>query len=1148
MINPDISLKKKNMFRSCVWLQILLQVIVPFLSILPHGAIAHSSSTIGTTQSPFTVDRELGLIATNATMLPYTNTMSSLASALASSDADDISGSARSEATSYASSSGQQWLSQFGTARVQLNVDDNGNWDDSAIDFLAPLYDNKKSMLFTQLGLRAPDGRITGNMGMGVRTFYQKNWMFGGNVFFDDDFTGKNRRVGFGAEAWTDYLKLAANTYVGTTEWHSSRDFDDYNEKPADGFDVRAEGYLPVYPQLGAKLMYEQYYGNDVALFDKEHLQNNPSAVTVGLNYTPVPIVTAGIDYKRGQDSMDDVKFSLNFRYAIGQSWQSQISSDEVSRRRSLDGSRYDLVDRNNEIILQYKKKETAPLLADMLLTTIKDNSPADGATVNTVTLHGLSSDGKSVGNAAITWAVTGAAKLSSTAGVTDANGNATVNLTNTTAGQVIVTATSGTISRTTATSFSQSVAALNLVITKNNSQANGTEQDAGQVTLKDASGKVLSGVAIAWQVSSGATVVSSDSTTDANGQAIIRFSSSSPGLVKLSASAGGKSESVNASFLAKTVSNIAVSMTTNNMLASGSNANVAQAVVTDSNGQPMSNTAVTWTLSGSAKAATSATVNTNADGIATLNLTDTVAETVSVTAAAGGKTGTTTAIFSTVPVNSINVAMTTNNAGANGNSINAARALVTAADGRPMGNVSVSWTLSGSATPKSATTVVTSVSGIATIALADTVAENVTVTASAGGKSGNTTATFTPVPVGNVAVSVTTNNSPANNSSANVAQVLVTSSEGVPMNNVSVTWTLTGSATATSATTVNTNASGIATLSLTDAVAEGVTVTAMAGGKTGSTTATFTPVPVGNVAVSMTTDNSPANGSTPNVAQALVTDTSGNPVPNVSVSWTLNGSATAASATTVNTNGSGIATINLADTVAESVTVTASSGGKTGSGTSTFKADASTAHVTSLTIDVNNSPADGGTQNKATATVQDAKGNLVSDATVNWMLVGGSSTISLTGSTSTTDSNGKAVMAATATSPGDIDLNAKSGPSDTGQTKNIAFTGTVTAITLTASNNRGNQDDPIVVTAVATDIHGSPVPDVTVKWAPQVSAYLTCHSPTTTTDSQGKVFETCYTVSGNVFGEPYKVTVFYGDTVDPSTPVTDTLLVDFKP
>lgn len=33
------------------------------------------------------------------------------------------------------------------------------------------------------------------------------------------------------------------------------------------------ESWLPFYPQLGAKLVYEQYYGDEVALFGTDNLQ-----------------------------------------------------------------------------------------------------------------------------------------------------------------------------------------------------------------------------------------------------------------------------------------------------------------------------------------------------------------------------------------------------------------------------------------------------------------------------------------------------------------------------------------------------------------------------------------------------------------------------------------------------------------------------------------------------------------------------------------------------------------------------------------------------------------------------------------------------------------------------------------------------------
>ncbi|MCK7228407.1 Ig-like domain-containing protein, partial [Enterobacter asburiae] len=148
----------------------------------------------------------------------------------------------------------------------------------------------------------------------------------------------------------------------------------------------------------------------------------------------------------------------------------------------------------------------------------------------------------------------------------------------------------------------------------------------------------------------------------------------------------------------------------------------------------------------------------------------------------------------------------------------------------------------------------------------------------------------FTAVPVNNVAVSMTTNNVQADGTTANVAQSLVTSASGKPMSGISITWSLgSGSATATSPLTVTTNASGIATLSLTDTVAEGVTLTASAGGKSGNTTAMFTSVKAAFVTVSTTGRGSAAD---PGITTAVVTDSNGNPLAGIRVTWSQNHSA----------------------------------------------------------------------------------------------------------------------------------------------------------------------------------------------------------------------------------------------------------------
>lgn len=97
---------------------------------------------------------------------------------------------AMNRASGIAANNIEDWLQQFGTARIQLSVDNRGSWANSSADWLLPLYDSPKSMLFTQLGFRSPHGRKTTNIGLGVRTFHN-DWMYGANVFFDQDTPAK---------------------------------------------------------------------------------------------------------------------------------------------------------------------------------------------------------------------------------------------------------------------------------------------------------------------------------------------------------------------------------------------------------------------------------------------------------------------------------------------------------------------------------------------------------------------------------------------------------------------------------------------------------------------------------------------------------------------------------------------------------------------------------------------------------------------------------------------------------------------------------------------------------------------------------------------------------------------------------------------
>ncbi len=269
---------------------------------------------------------------------------------------------ARGWASSQTSGAMTDWLSRFGTARIMLGVDEDFSLKNSQFDFLHPWYETPDNLFFSQHTLHRTDERTQINNGLGWRHF-TPTWLSGINFFFDHDLSRYHSRAGIGAEYWRDYLKLSSNGYLRLTNWRSAPELDnDYEARPANGWDVRAEGWLPAWPHLGGKLVYEQYYGDEVALFDKDDRQSNPHAITAGLNYTPFPLMTFSAEQRQGKQGENDTRFAVDFTWQPGSAMQKQLDPNEVAARRSLAGSRYDLVDRNNNIVLEYRKKELVRL------------------------------------------------------------------------------------------------------------------------------------------------------------------------------------------------------------------------------------------------------------------------------------------------------------------------------------------------------------------------------------------------------------------------------------------------------------------------------------------------------------------------------------------------------------------------------------------------------------------------------------------------------------------------------------------------------------------------------------------------------------------------------------------------------------------
>ena len=277
-------------------------------------------------------------------------------------DSEQAASMARGWVASSASAQATDWLSRWGTARVSLGVDEDFSLKSSSFEFLHPWYETPDNLVFSQHTLHRTDDRTQTNHGIGWR-YFTPSWMSGVNMFIDHDLTRYHTRTGMGVEYWRDYLKLSGNGYLRLSNWRSAPELDnDYEARPANGWDLRAEGWLPAWPQLGGKLVYEQYYGDEVALFGKDERQNDPHAITAGLSYPPVPLISFSAEQRQGKQGENDTRIGMELTLQPGHSLQKQLDPAEVAARRSLVGSRYDLVDRNNNIVLEYRKKELVRL------------------------------------------------------------------------------------------------------------------------------------------------------------------------------------------------------------------------------------------------------------------------------------------------------------------------------------------------------------------------------------------------------------------------------------------------------------------------------------------------------------------------------------------------------------------------------------------------------------------------------------------------------------------------------------------------------------------------------------------------------------------------------------------------------------------
>ncbi|UAH55749.1 inverse autotransporter beta domain-containing protein (plasmid) [Salmonella enterica subsp. enterica serovar Kentucky] len=1038
-----------------------------------------------------------------------------------SDSANDI---ARTMINSAATEEIQKWLSQWGTTRAQVNLDKKLSLDGNSIDTLIPIYNTEDNTFFTQFGIRNKNGRNIFNIGGGGRAIWD-NWLLGINSFYDHDISGGNRRIGLGVEAWGNYIQLSANSYFRLNNWQQSRDFSDYNERPANGFDIRANAWLPSFPQLGGKLVYEQYFGNHVALQDNHTLQKNPYSLTAGLNYTPFPLLTLGIDQQFGKGGNNDTQLSLQLTYRPGSSWESQINPSSVSGIRQMSENRYNLVERNNNFIFEYKKQD----LISITLSKDEISGPENS-------IHLVSGQVKSKYELSqILW---DSDKYISAGGRVSVVNNKNFNLTlpayktNGTPGESVEEANTYNINfvatdkkgnksnsatlKVIVTSSGHSASARftgTPVVTGSPSPANGTTAVQVGFTVTDGSGNPLPDQDVVITYNDGTSEKSVTVKTDTSGVAQADVTGTRAGDTAVTAQVNGQAQQAVVKFVPDAVS--ARFTGTPVVTGSPSPANGTTAVqvgftVTDGNGNPLPDQDVVITYN-DGTSEKSVTVKTDTSGVAQADVTGSRAGDTAVTAQVNGQAqqavvkfvpDAVSARFTGTPV------VTGSPSPANGTTAVQVGFTVTDGSGNPLPDQDVVITYNDGTAERSVT-VKTDAGGVAQADVTGTRAGDTAVTAQVNGQAQQAvvkfvpdavSARFTGTPV------VTGSPSPANGTTAVQVGFTVTDGSGNPLPDQDVVITY-NDGTSEKSVTVKTDTSGVAQADVTGTRAGDTAVTAQVNGQAqqavvkfvpDAVSARFTGTPV------VTGSPSPANGTTAVQVGFTVTDGSGNPLPDQDVVITYN-DGTSEKSVTVKTDTSGVAQADVTGTRAGDTAVTAQVNGQAQQAVVKFVPDAVSARFTGTPVVTGSpSPANGTTAVQVGFTVTDGSGNPLPDQDVVITYNDGTAERSVTVKT---DAGGVAQADVTGTRAGDTAVTAQvNGQAQQAVVKFVPdavsarFTGTPV---VTGSPAQADNSESITLTYKVIDKSGNTLPNQTITIS--VNNNAVSDNSSVVTDNQGE-------------------------------------------
>ncbi|MDI0486175.1 Ig-like domain-containing protein [Escherichia coli] len=613
-------------------------------------------------------------------------------------------------------------------------------------------------------------------------------------------------------------------------------------------------------------------------------------------------------------------------------------------------------------------------------LVVIKDGSVADGAMANMLRARVTDAFGNALNGQTVSVTAGNGATVTPTV-TTQPDGTVEIPVTSQTAGTTAVTANINSSSQSRNVTFIADVRTAkiaDLVVTRDNSVADGAMANTLQVKVTDAFGNALNGQTVSVSTDNSA-MVTPTVTTQPDGTVEISVTSQTAGISTVTASINSSSQSRDVTFIAdvRTAQIASLEVTQDNAVADGAMADMLRARVTDAFGNALAGQTVS--VSADNSATVTPTVTTQPDGTVEISVTSQTAGisvvTASINSSSQSRDVTFIADIRTAQI--ADLVVIKDGSVADGAMANMLRARVTDAFGNALAGQTVSVFAGNGAT--TAPTVTTQPDGTVEISVTSQTAGTSAVTASINSSSQSRNVTFiADVRTAKIAdLVVIKDGSVADGAMANTLQVKVTDANGNVLAGQTVS-VFAGNG-ATTAPTVTTQPDGTMEISVTSQTAGTSAVTASINSSSQSRDVTFiADVRTAKIAdLVVIKDGSVADGAMANMLQVKVTDANGNVLAGQTVSVTAGNSATVTP--TVTTQSDGTVEFSVTSQTAGVSAVTATINNHSLSQNVTFvPGDAS--QLTS-TVETNKSNYTVGETITITVTLRDAFDNLVTGA-----------------------------------------------------------------------------------------------------------------------------------------------------------------------